>query len=71
MPFIFIVLLIATNWCLKMRRHSVLSSQMDKISVKTLGVLLFPNVQKEMPEVPGSVGDSNINDNNSSLDRVT
>ena len=31
-------------------------------------VLLFQNVQKEMPEVPGSVGDSNINDNNSSHD---
>ena len=31
-------------------------------------VLLFQNAQKEMPEVPGSVGDSNINDNNSSHD---
>ena len=33
-------------------------------------ILLFQNVQKEMPEVPGSVGDSNnfINDNNSSHD---
>jgi len=29
-------------------------------------VLLFQNVQKEMPEVPGSVGDSNMNDNNNS-----
>ena len=31
-------------------------------------VLLFQNVEKEMPEVPGSVGDCNINDNNSSYD---
>jgi len=36
----FIVLLIATNWCLKMRRHSVLSFQMDKICVKTFMFLL-------------------------------
>jgi len=31
-------------------------------------VLFFQNIQKEMPEVPGRVVGSKINDNNSSLD---
>jgi len=38
------------------------------VGVSRKRVWLFPNVQKEMPEVPGNVGDSNINDNNSSHD---
>jgi hypothetical protein len=49
MSYMFIVLLITTNWFLKMRGHSVLSSQMDKTSVKKrmpLPGLAFPKPTK-------------------------